>query len=397
MRRWGLSASLLLMLLGLALFGAACHRPGGPQQPEEPVEPSAQPGDSTVGPIPDFAALDEVRWHASLEAVAPDLPPLLTRLLGPAAVQEDDGPEDDGSLIWMRDYHPMLVRRANGETTTVAYLAESQNRTKLLNRRRASGVAHVPADQIVPLIHENGNLVTNGRLVFVSERLLEDNAMEREDPALRAAGYKARSGAEVVALLAAALGRHRRDVVVLPSLPLEETQHVDVWLMFLDERTAVVPKVHREVIQRLPQPARPGARAVATFLDTQAEELSRRDLRVVRLPMLPPISVIPTDHSEDPTDTEALFLTPANGLLIAHGGKRVVVLPEFDLQDDAPDLADLQRAYELEWEAELAVHGWTVLFVDGTTLVRHLGLVRCVTAPIPRAGSERQAPTSALP
>ena len=52
----------------------------------------------------------------------------------------------------------------------------------------------------------------------------------------------------------------------------------------------------------------------------------------------------------------------------------------------APDMVDLQQAYALIWEAEFAVHDWTVEFVDGTTLVRQLGLVRCVTAPIPHTG-----------
>lgn len=340
--------------------------------------------EATVGPVPDFAPLDEVRWHASLEMLAPDLPPLLTRLLGAAAVEESAEPDADRSLVWMRDYHPMLVRQANGETKTVAYLAENPTRTRLLNRRRIGKVAHAPADQHVPLIHENGNLVTNGRLVFISDRIFQENAVERDDVVLAASGYRQRSPIEVVGLLAAALGRPRRDIIVLPSLPLEETQHVDVWLMFIDESTLIVPQVLPEGITRLPPDERPAAEAVATFLDAQARDLGVHDLRIVRLPMLPPIIVTATDASEEPSDAEALFLTPANGLLIAHGGTRVAVLPQFDMQALAPDMVDLQTAYEGIWEAELATYDWTVEFVDGTTLVRQLGLVRCVTAPIPR-------------
>ena len=355
-----------LLVLCLLFVGSACQGPSA--QPPDARSPEPQPSaGAAAGPVPDFAILDEVRWHASLATLAPGLPPLLTRILGVAAIEEDDGPYEDGSLIWMRDYHPMLVRQANGETRTVAYLAQSQARTTLLNRRRIGEARHALADQQVPLIHENGNLVTNGRLVFVSDRILEENAAERTDAALGASGY-----------------RPRRDIIVLPSLPLEETQHVDVWLMFIDERTLIVPQVHEEGVARLTPDERPGAEAVATFLDTQARALARRGLRVVRLPMLPPIIVPANDASQEPRDSEALFLTPANGLLIAHGGKRVVVLPEFDMQALAPHLDDLQHAYERAWEAELAAHGWTVEFVDGTNLVRQLGLVRCVTAPFPQ-------------
>lgn len=369
-----------LLLLCLVFAGSGCHWPGSQQPNASSTEPASE---SLAGPVPDFAALTEVRWHSSLVPLAPDLPTLLTRLLGAAAVEEDDGPVDDGSLVWMRDYHPMLVRRASGEMMTVAYLAENHARSTLLNRRRIGRAAHFPADQVVPLIHENGNLVTNGRQVFVSERLLEDNMVERDDPTLRAAGYRPRSSAEVIALLAAAVGRPKRDVIVVPSLPLEETQHVDVWLMFLDERTAIVPQVHEEAIERLAANDQPGADAVARFLDTQARALTARGLQIVRLPMLPPLTAITPETSEDPAGRDALFLTPANGVLVAHGGKRVAVLPEFDMTEVAPDMADLQAEYEQAWATELAALDWTVEFVDGTTLVRYLGLLRCVTAPFP--------------
>lgn len=373
-----------LSLLCVLLCATACHWQGS-QHANAPSSGTQTNTTATLGPVPDFAPLAEVRWHVSLTSLAPDLPALLTRLLGSAAVEEDDGPAEDGSLVWMRDYHPMLARQANGETKTVAYLAENWTRTSLLNRRRVGKATWARADQHVPLIHENGNLVTNGTLVFVSDRILDDNAVERSDPGLRASGYRPRTEAEVVGLLAAAVGRPRRDVIVLPSLPLEETQHVDVWLMFIDAQTLIVPKVHPEGIARLAVEEQPNAEAVAEFLDGQARDLARRGLRIVRLPMLPPIYPVAQDASADPTDAEALFLTPANGLLIAHGGKRVVILPEFDMQEIAPEMADLQAAYELIWEAELATYDWTVEFVDGTGLVRQLGLVRCVTAPIPEA------------
>jgi hypothetical protein len=374
-----------VLLLCMLLVGTACHW-SGTQQPNAPSSGAWAGVKPAVGPVPDFAPLDEVRWHASLTTLAPDLPPLLKRLLGAAAIEEDDGPYEDGSLVWMRDYHPMLVRQSNGETKTVAYLAENQARSRLLNRRRTGKAARSPADHYLPLIHENGNLVTNGKLVLVSDRIFTDNAVDRSDWALRASGYRPRSASDVVTLLAGAVGRPRRDIVVLPSLPLEETQHVDVWLMFLDENTLIVPQVHPEGVARLPPDEQPGAEEVATFLDVQARNLARRDLRIVRLPMLPPVIVVATDASEDPADSEALFLTPANGLLITHDGKRVVILPDFDMQVIAPDMADLQAAYALIWEAELATHDWTVEFVDGTVLVQQLGLVRCVTAPIPQIG-----------
>lgn len=381
-RCWWAARPLVLFGLVMGLHG--CLRP-------EAAQPAVAAEAVTAGPIPDFAPLDEVRWHVSVDTLAPDLPVLLKHLMGRAAIEDDAGPEEDGSLVWMRDYHPILVRRTPGALTTLAYLSESPARTALLNRQRR-GAAEGPADQRVPIIHENGNLVTNGRLVFVSERILEDNAVERDDPALRAAGYRARGEADVIGLLSAAIGRPARDVIIVPSLPLEETQHVDVWLMFLDARTAVVPRVHAEAISLLPAEHRAGAEEVAEFLDEQAYALRRRRLRVIRLPMLPPLTVPAEDTSEDPGDLEALFLTPANSLLVARDGRRDVILPAFDVQSIAPRFADLQANYEAIWADRLAALGWTAWFVDGTALVRQLGLLRCVTAPVPRLAAGPAAP-----
>lgn len=372
------------------------------------------------GPVADYDRIAGVALHRDTDDMAPELRPTLQRLIGRRLVvtswtalsrDPDDAPgELDGSLRWLRDYQPIYVRDAAGTLFAVRYLSENPNRSAFRTPHRGgarSGVRRKGHDwmptpeggqwvatRTLPLLHENGNLLVVGRRVIVSEKLIADNAIERTEPHLVRAGYRARSRSQVIRLLAKTLLRSEEDILVVPPLPYEATEHVDVFLLPLDERTVMVPGIEERALALTPPAAREVGEDVRDFLEDVATTLEEEGLRVRRWPMIPPAVALSTpdghgvtaeeaDEQDIEADLELLVFSPANALLLNLEDNRVAVLPSFHAAFEDPKTVALSRQYTARWRRELRDRGFETALVDATDLVGYLGLIRCVTAPIP--------------
>lgn len=402
-----MSARALVWLFA-AVICAALPAPAAPPLPRLDVR---------AGPAPDYGPVHAVWTHVSLTDMRTDLPEVLDRVLGRRHLVETytplDGDPDasvadldvlrstaidasdyDNTVLWMRDYQPIYVRTARGHAEALRPLHVNLNRSAYVlhgdpevdpwGRAGPAPDGRRTIYRRLPLIHENGNLVVAGRWVLVGGDLLSDNAIDDSTGHLKQSNFRGRSPAEVVGVLARALHRAPDDIVVLPPMPGEETGHVDIWVLPLDDHTVVVPEV-RDAALLTDEPAVNLRLAVDVqrFLDDQADALRRRGLRVTRLPMVPPLN-LPSVDGEPP---DPVFYSPANSLLLdlrhTERKRRVAVMPAVDLTVDAPRLATTQRRYEGEWSAIMAQHGWQVEFAEATYLGRYLGLIRCVTHAVP--------------
>ncbi len=366
-------------------------------RPVVPVASLERPDDS--GPVPDYAPMATILTHDGSKELAPELSPLLERLLGAGyridrrvALVHDPEPGEtdlaDDSMLWMRDYQPIFVRES-GKLRALLYLSENPNRSE------ARGLLpHDFPTRTLPLLHENGNLVVAGRFVIVTDHLIQQNAQDIRSEHLLRAGYRPRGRDEVLRLLARNLHRKVDDIIVLPMMPFEPTGHVDVFVLPLDPRTVAVPAIEDRALERRDEGAeRKVGRVIQVFLDEQAEFLASLGLDVVRMPMIPP-SLQLNDEVEDGDvrnldridtgDVELVVYTPANTLLAHVGERRIAVVPDFANLSDDPKLASLIARYASTWQQMLRDRGWTPHPVDASELVGHLGLVRCVTASLPQ-------------
>jgi hypothetical protein len=326
----------------------------------------------------------EIATHKSVDDMAPELQPLLATLLGArhvidqrsAPTWDETGVDEDSSLVWERDYQPIFTRDRRGGLEALLYLSPNPNRSAwhgLLQGR------DIPS-QTLPIIHENGNLVIVGRYALLTDRLFEDNAEWLDLPHLRERGYRPRSRAALVGLLAQALHRSEDEILILPQMPLEETGHVDVFVLPLDDETVALPEIPDDAIAMIDEgPVKETARRVRDFLDERAEELRSRGLQVVRMPMIAPAQA----RYEDDGEGALLVFTPANSLLANVGGRRLALYPAFHGIADDPRLIAMLARHAVAWERTFRSFGWDPYPVDASELVGYLGLCRCVTAPLP--------------
>jgi hypothetical protein len=407
------------LALGLVVALAACQ-PSATSEPAStaPRPAATQPKALAGGPIADYELMSGVSVHVQVDEMAPEFRRKLRSLLGhrlfearwklKSAEPDDDPTDDDESLRWMRDYQPIYVRDGHGHLVAVRYLAENPNRSAFqAPGHRRSGQTWVPGprgghwvrSQILPLIHENGNLVIAGRRLLVSEKLIEDNAYAHGEPHLVRNGYRPRTRTEVIRVLATTLRRKPEDVIVLPPMPYESTEHVDLFLLPLDHRTVMVPRIDQRSLDRVKGQARYVGTDVKDFLDETAKHLEHLGLVVPRWPMLPP-EIEFVDPSGEPIseeeaeetggEFELLVFSPANALLLnvapGHVGEEaasLAFLPSFVDAFDDLSLVSLAARYTQTWQRELQKRGYQSVLVDSAELVSYLGLLRCVSAPLP--------------
>lgn len=352
-----------------------------------------KPGRADVlqpGPVPDYAPVAAIVTHVQLQDVIPDLSRALYRTLGKRHVIERYDPgarfraadpaEVDLLLLWVRDYQPFFVRRADGRLKMVRYLHTEPARAQYVPDPALWGGGPMDVERL-PLVHESGNLVATERVVFTSELFTKENARVAVEPHLAAAGFRPMKPEEAIARLAAAIERRPEDIVVLPPMPGERTEHVDLYLMALGPRTVMIPEVRPEAVKATRDDMeRALAQRVRTFLDQQAARVSGLGLRVFRLPMLAPI-ILPSVNGG--YELDPVFYTPANGLLVRTGNQAIAFLPDVDARRLDPARRALHPKYRAEWVAAFERQGWTPQLIDATDLARYLGLFRCVTAHVP--------------
>lgn len=419
MRSWLLVPLRGLLVTLLLLPAGALADDDGHVLPQARLEALA-PLYKRVGPVPDYAPIDSVWTHPQLLTIAPDLAFSLTKYLGdrhrvetympPPADEADVGERDapieasvedeledglasgeteDDTLVWMRDYQPIYVRRPDGGIKLLRYLHGNPNRSGYLPLGHPTADPFPPSRgrepdvslEMLPLLHENGNLVVAGRWLLMTDLVVEDNALSDDQPHLLSGGFKARAPEEVIALLARRFGRSPDEFVILPRMPEEQTGHVDLFVMALSDTRVMVPEIRSEALGSGEPAVDEGLAAeVQRFLDEIAHRLAGLGLEVVRLPMLPPL-LLASVEAEEPDDP--VFYSPANGLLLRTPERSRVLIPTADLRDAAPKLAPLQRRYERHWSRVFRAEGWTPTRIDATTLARYLGLFRCVTQVVP--------------
>lgn len=392
---------MAVALWALLLLGCSPHAPvvierGRPAQPQVVVARQAAPAPAwRAGAVPDFAALSYVISHERSVDMVPELNPLLEQLLGAklliarnAARDADAGPHDldamDQSLVWMRDYQPLYVREESGALVALRYLSDNPNRVAYKPETSAA------TSRSLPILHEQGNLVTTGSLVFVTRALVEENSVSASKTHLLDHGYRPRTRDELVGLLARALHRAPDEIVVMPEMPYEATGHIDIYLLPIGPETVIIPAIRQEGLDLVDDPAvRRIGKVIQVFLDEQADRLAARGLEVLRMPMIPPM--VAFDEAEehgaedgDNADGDLLVFTPANSLLLNMGDHKYVALPGFIGIADNPRMTALIARYTSKWKRAFRERGWEPHVVDAGELVSHLGLLRCVTAVVPR-------------
>lgn len=333
----------------------------------------------SIRPWADFEPVDGIVAHHTLPDISPELWHLLDELLGPQLVlSEFDGFGDtDTTLLWMRDYHPIHLRRPGGGSVMLSYLAPNQNRSRWLP-------SYWRTAEVLPLVHENGNMISLGDRVLLSSMVLDDNLASYEEAHLKGSLSEHPSEQAVVEVLARALRLSPKQVHILPPMPGEPTGHIDLYVLPLGPGRVMVPQITAEALKITPADVFVEGREAQIFLDDQARALEKLGLSVVRLPMMAPRRVFSTD--EDGVEESGLgFFSPANSLLLNQGGRRLVVVPTFERLDGvSPRWQALTRQYTDMWAKALKAEGWTPYLVDATELVPLQGFFRCLTAPLVR-------------
>ncbi len=333
-----------------------------------------------AGPMPDFAPLGTIVSHVYAHRLAPELPLVLGQLVGARSRAEGwtkcAGPAcQDLKLGWMRDYTPTFVRRRDGSLKLVGWLSPNEPTAGYVEVvRTLPGVAGVPLER-VPLLVENGNLVSTGDEVFMTPLVFLDN--RRPHPELRELGYTPQPPEAVVRLLARALERAEANVHVIPPMPGEATLHADLVLLPLGPKEVLVPEVEPKALASFGSAL---GHQVRRYLDDRVAELHRLGFKVVRAPMLPPLGIGTLGDGRG----RNLFFSPANSLLLNVEGRRHAVLPHLTFPPGAPPaLVQLEQSYEARWATLFRARGWLPVSVDATELSMRVGLLRCATWPVP--------------
>jgi len=360
-----------------------------------------------TGVLPDSATVRGVQVHNLLDELAPDFDRTLRDALGTRLVASGTGYEGpsggysrDTSVVWTRDYTPIVVGTPEGKVV-VSYLSVNPTRSGYTGSNWIPVTPPSPAHQwyphpgatggewrrteSLPLLHENGNLVATGRWLFASDRLIRLNtaASEGSDAAhLRTAGWKPRSREAVLDLLASATRTPRDRIVVLPSMPGEKTDHIDLVILALAADEVMVPEVREDVLGIITygHEIELGWR-VREYLDDVATTLTDLGVTVHRLPMLPPLYL--EADSGAPTGYHGTFFSPANALQAHFAGERARVwLPTFEPVGFPDAYRALASDYVATWVAFFEARDAVVTTLDATALGRAYGLFRCVTAPL---------------
>ena len=347
-----------------------------------------------IGPIPDYAPIYQIRYHHQLHSLEPQIPKKLQELFPHLTIeetydphiQEEDADFEDSMLTWMRDYQPSFVRSKTGKLSSLSYLSHNVNRTqyKLHSLK-------IDQRKVISLLHENGNLIVVGPWIFISKRILDENAQAYSDEHLIRNHFLPRGPKEIISRLAKEFQVSKNRIIVLPSLPHEATGHVDIYLMGLNDHQVVIPKIQDEQkIKALNSREFKIIDEVQAFLDQRAIQISQLGLDVIRLPMIPPLRLPALDEPEGNFDV--IFLTPSNGLLINQRQSKHVLLPQFSLESLRlnSQWTDVNHTYKILWQQVFESLGWTVNFIDSTHLSRYLGLIHCVTSVVPDLPTQKE-------
>lgn len=379
--------------------------PAPPGKADDPTPPIDVAAPDFVGVLPDFAPASGVKVHLLLEALAPELDDALGASLGAgvrrltAGYQGPSGYARAESMVWTRDYLPTLIRTAT-EDIVVAYLSVN------VARSGYTGSTWIPVaapsrdhqwypnssglggrwlrTEVMPLLHEGGNLVATGRWLIVTDRLVRLNTAPSEgsDAAhLRRAGWHLRDEGEVLDLFAKSMRVDRAHLLVIPPMPGEKTDHADLVVMALGPDEVLVPELRDDILGVITYGHEIAlGQRVKAYLDDLSKTLTEAGLTVRRLPMLPAVYLEEDDR--EPTGWNGVFYSPTNALQLQRPGEaRQIWLPRFEPTGFPEAYREIADAYLSEWEGFFDERGFEVDTVEATELGRAYGLFRCVSVP----------------
>lgn len=255
--------------------------------------------------------------------------------------------------MWLRDYGPFFVRRADGTVMVVqaAYRYKRYTKTEgehvtVEVRPKDEQVASLIAAQMklpvtkMPLDLAGGSLQSNGDGVGVfTYRELVRNKQSR--------GYDVK---KVFALLSEYLGFH--ELVAVTSLKGEPTGHADMFMTFLAPDVAVVSKCDAKTDPE-------NARRLDAIANTLGDlKTSRGPMRVYRVPLPPP---------------KGTHWRTFTNIIMANG---VLLMPTF------AELDPQMQTEAMETYSRL-LPGWQIVGVRADPLLYGNGLLHCITMDVP--------------
>jgi hypothetical protein len=318
---------------------------------------------------------------------------------------------ENPNIVFVRDYFPLqakVIRDGQLKSLFIKY-------PSLLNSGHAyqigarSNPSHPPAPNMerlnyesgkeriefwaetktLPLIMEGGNILKTSRNIFIGRKIIVDNGKSEGDlvqdlsnglPGFqkmandilnnsKKLGWKTRNEQEVKEEVAKAFEIDPTQVIVLESMPLEKTNHIDLFLGVLDNATLAVPTIP-EAAMKMTQNGQPEAANLNKWLDLQASQLEALGYKVVRVPMLAPTQI--TSTSNGPT---AKIPSPVNWII--RGDK--ILAPSFpNLEKTYPESVITEIKNQLE--TQLKKEGYDVEYIDSDKLLNANGLLHCISA-----------------
>lgn len=251
--------------------------------------------------------------------------------------------------MWVRDYGPGFVRRADGSITILdaEYLEPDRPEDDKAPSELAS-LLRLPVAN-VPLICEGGNILSNGHGVCLTTTALIARNVQR--------GYSIQQVHQL-------LGRYYgfRQVCILKPLISEFTGHIDMFATLVAPNVAVVgeydPKIDPVNADILNENAAILANAETSF----------GPMRVVRIPM--------------PSNRGGLWKTFTN-VIFANG---TLIMPTYGAADGEAEKIAMETFARL-------LPGWEVVGIDANSIIRKRGSLRCVSINIPWLEHVFPAPT----
>jgi agmatine/peptidylarginine deiminase len=240
---------------------------------------------------------------------------------------------------WIRDYGPLFVRGESGQIAIVDATYQNEDRRQDDGVPQALGKAvGIPVVQL-PLVVEGGNLLSNGKGLFLTTSAL----LCKNDP-------DGTDDGSVREQLASHLGCEH--LVVLDPLVGEPTGHVDMFATFTDSQTVVLAACDSEA-----DPVN------AALLDGNAARLAAvpppyGPLRVVRIPMPPHIDGVWRTY---------------NNVIFANGA---LLMPTYGRLDRQGERIAAERFEEM-------LPGWQIVPIDASALIRMDGALHCISMNVP--------------
>lgn len=255
----------------------------------------------------------------------------------------------DLNTIWLRDFGPRLAEMNDGTAMSIDFYYDGTRPKDDELPETWSTLTHAELNH-VPWTLQGGNLLANGRgLAVASQRILKDNRVQFSS---------AYGGNSIQQQQDFVIGQFKlycniKDLVLLKPLESESTQHVDMFMTFLQPDLALVAQVDRN---RDPRNAQ--------ILDWNARRLAQ--LKVDGSPMRVERIAIPPRQGK--------YWSPYTNIILTD---RLVLVPTFE--SDPP--AYVRQAVEV-YRKLLPKHHVTTINMNSMNKLE--GSLHCLSCNIPK-------------